>query len=260
MNTITEKLHLVANHLLNPTHNITICLIGCGGTGSLLLSRLARMDYALRQSNKVGFEVMVFDNDIVEDFNVGRQMFSLADVGENKAVISCSKINRNFGTAYEAVPTKFNFKRTANLFITAVDNAQFRSQFDVYFKNACRNNKPYHSEENSYYWMDIGNAKNTGQCVLGSGSIYQNQNANTLDVLPTVIDRFPDLEQHDTSVLQGNGCSSFADKLNDQNLFINDNLSAMASHLLWEMLTVGYINKAGFFLNLNNLKTNPILL
>lgn len=253
-------IHIVDNTLLNATHNISVTLIGCGGSGSLMLSRLARLDYALRNSGKAGLDVTVFDNDTVESYNVGRQMFAIPDIGENKAVISCSKINRNFGTSFKAVDSLFDFKEKSNIFITAVDNAAFRVQFNDYFKSLERINKSYFSNDNSLYWMDLGNSKNIGQCVLGSNRINQGNNSDVISNLPTIIDKFPNLQEQDTEEIQGAGCSSFSEKLNEQNLFVNDSLTAMASHLLWEMLSVGYIEKSGFFMNLETLKTNPILL
>ena len=102
-----ENIHIVPNYFLNATHEISVVLIGCGGNGSLMLSRLARIDYALRNSNRLGLNLTVYDNDIVEEYNIGRQMFSIGDIGENKAVTICSKINRNFCTTFKAVPEKF---------------------------------------------------------------------------------------------------------------------------------------------------------
>ena len=108
--------------------------------------------------------------------------------------------------------------------------------------------------------MDLGNSKNIGQCIIGSAEIDQNNNTNAVSQLKTIIDIFPNLSEMDTEEIQGAGCSSFADKLNEQNLFVNDSLTAMASHLLWEMLVNGFITKQGFFMNLENMKTNPLIL
>lgn len=253
-----EKIHTVPNFFLNPNHEISVVLIGCGGNGSLILSRLARIDYALKNSGKLGLNVTVYDDDFVEDFNVGRQMFSVSDIGENKAVTACSKINRNFLTTFKAIPEKFDFKEKANIYITAVDNAHFRVQFDAFFKNQINQTK--NNYEKTYYWIDLGNSKNIGQCIIGSAEINQGNNENTIAKLDTIIDKYPNLVEMDNEITQGIGCSSFADKLNEQNLFINDALTSMASHLLWELLVNGFITKQGFFINLSNMKTNPLLL
>jgi PRTRC genetic system ThiF family protein len=254
------KSHIAPKYFLNPNHEISIVLIGCGGNGSLLLSRLARIDYALKKSNKLGLKVTVFDDDVVEEFNVGRQMFGVGDIGENKAISLCSKINRNFFATFKAVPKKFDFNTKANIYITAVDNADFRIQFDAFFKSAYSYNKKYENTDDVFYWMDLGNSKNIGQCIIGSAPINQRNNINTISQLKTIIDKYPNLKEMDVEEIQGLGCSSFADKLNEQNLFINDALTAMSSHLLWELFTNGFINSQGFFINLSTLKSNPISL
>ena len=91
------SLHFTDPYLMQPTHPITIILIGVGGSGSLLLARLARLDYALRQMDHPGLHITAYDDDKVEYFNIGRQNFSFNDIGEFKASMMISKINRTFG-------------------------------------------------------------------------------------------------------------------------------------------------------------------
>jgi len=64
----------VRPELFGDFHEVTITVIGCGGTGSLLLARLARVHYALLKIGRKGLQVNVIDDDIVEEHNVGRQM------------------------------------------------------------------------------------------------------------------------------------------------------------------------------------------
>lgn len=251
-----EKIHTTSEYLLNPYHKIKIIVIGCGGNGSLMVSRLARINYALEMSNKLGLEVVVYDDDVVEEYNVGRQMFGIGDIGENKAFTICSKINRNFNTNFRAVQKKYNFQESANIYISCVDNADFRIEFDSFFKKSI-NTKDSHKK--SYYWFDLGNSKNIGQCVVGSADIPQ-ADTNGISTLPTIIDLFGNIKEQDIEEIQGVGCSTFNDKLNEQNLFINDNLTALSSHLLWEILSNGFISKQGFFVNLDTFNTNPIAL
>ena len=73
-------------YLKNPLHPITINLIGVGGTGSLILPRLARLDYALKLLDHSGLMVIAYYYDNVEEFNIGRQNFSVSDLGKNKSV------------------------------------------------------------------------------------------------------------------------------------------------------------------------------
>ena len=52
------------------------------------------------------------------------ELFSLSEVGLNKAVCLATRINRFFGSAWEAIPERYDLKKhgTANIFITCVDN------------------------------------------------------------------------------------------------------------------------------------------
>lgn len=257
------KIHNTSDYVLNPTHPITITLIGCGGTGSLILSRLARIDYALRQGGKPGLDVIVYDDDYVEEFNVGRQMFTVTDIGENKAIALVSKINRSFATYFRAEPKKFNCLTNedslSNIYITAVDTADFRYEFDALFKGMEVLNKNKTSDSDKvYYWLDSGNTKTKGQAILGSVSISQ-PNKDFKSKLPTIIDLYPQIKELDTIEIQGNGCSYF-DKLEEQDLFINDAISVNVCQILWQLLMKGYITRSGFFLNLYDMRTNPILI
>ena len=97
------KLHFTDNYIINPRHPITVNLIGAGGTGSQMLQSLARIDYALYKLGHPGLNVRVFDNDIVTEANIGRQLFSPNDVGLNKADVLVTRINTFFGVNWESV-------------------------------------------------------------------------------------------------------------------------------------------------------------
>ena len=52
---------------------VTILLVGCGGTGSLMLSGLARINEALNMLRIGSLFVNVMDDDIFTETNLGRQ-------------------------------------------------------------------------------------------------------------------------------------------------------------------------------------------
>ena len=87
--------------------------------------------------NHPGLHITAYDDDKVEYYNIGRQNFSSNDIGEFKASVMISKINRTFGLRWKAVNQKFDISlkkpRTANIFITCTDNASFRYDFDTFF-------------------------------------------------------------------------------------------------------------------------------
>ncbi|WP_339652499.1 PRTRC system ThiF family protein [uncultured Maribacter sp.] len=254
------RIHFAPNYFYNPTHPITIALIGVGGTGSLMLARLARMDFALRQTGHPGLHIIAYDSDFVETNNVGRQLYTLSDVGEYKVLHAVNKVNMAFGLQWEGIPTDAipdGENIQANIIITCVDNARFRTLLAKSVKY------PYQGLEyqTMFYWLDIGNSRDTGQFVLGTlfdeKRNMDREDFKMVDKLKNIIDFFPDLDVHDTPRLQGAGCA-YSDKLNEQSLFINDVLVAHASDCLFRLLYHKQIQKHGAFVNLESGKVNSI--
>ena len=92
-----KKIHFTDRYLLNPRHPVTVFVIGAGGTGSQVITNLARMSMALQALGHPGLHVTVFDPDTVSQANIGRQLFSETELGLNKAVSLVTRINRFFG-------------------------------------------------------------------------------------------------------------------------------------------------------------------
>lgn len=92
-----KKIHFTDRYLLNPRHPVTVFAIGAGGTGSQVITNLARMSMALQALGHPGLHVTVFDPDTVSQANIGRQLFSETELGLNKAVSLVTRINRFFG-------------------------------------------------------------------------------------------------------------------------------------------------------------------
>ena len=64
-----KRVHYIDNYLINPQHPVTVNLIGAGGTGSQVLTCLARLDTALRGLGHPGLFITVYDSDIVTEAN-----------------------------------------------------------------------------------------------------------------------------------------------------------------------------------------------
>ncbi|KKM23453.1 hypothetical protein LCGC14_1615080 [marine sediment metagenome] len=256
-----SRIHFAPNYFYNPTHPITVALIGVGGTGSLMLARLARIDFALQQTGHPGLHVIAYDSDTVELNNVGRQLYTLCDVGEYKVVSAVNKVNMAFGLQWQGIPLDAlpdGEDIRANVIITCVDNAKFRMRLAKLLRYPYKGNE----YDSMFYWLDIGNSRDTGQFVLGTlcneKRKLQKEDFEKVDKLKNIIDFFPDLDAHDTAVLQGTGCA-YSDKLNEQSLFINDVLVAHASDCLFRLLYRKQIRKHGAFVNLETGRVNPIL-
>lgn len=259
MNTPKPLMHFTPAYFLNPVHPIKVTLIGAGGNGSQMLSALARIDYALRQLGKMGLEVTVWDPDTVEPSNVGRQLFSTADIGQNKADCLVSRFNRVYGNNWKAIPEEFRHTYPGNSFgniiITCVDNKKVRMEIGKYFP--IEKKKLAQNEYYPFYWLDLGNGQRTGQVILGSNPIDQpeTEQYQSVNRLPTLTDTY-DLEQVDEKE-SGPSCS-LAEALSKQDLFINSSLVQMAASLLWSVFTDYGIEYQGFYMNLDTYRTIPI--
>ena len=104
---IKAKVHFTDNTLINPTNPITVNLIGAGGTGSQVLTALARMNHALTELNHAGLSVRLWDNDMITEANLGRQLFAESELGLYKSVALINRVNRFFGTNWKAETQKF---------------------------------------------------------------------------------------------------------------------------------------------------------
>lgn len=263
------KTHYTEKYLINPEHPVTVQVIGAGGNGSQVLTQLARMDKALKGLGHTGLHVTLFDGDQISESNLGRQLFSQADVGQNKASVLITRYNRFFGTSWKAVPQNFDkgiklIDRSANITITCVDSISVRKEIKKLLSEIpCKNEHPY---SNAYYWMDLGNTQNTGQFVIGTlRNIFQRSSCTnhpdavdeeSVSTLPDVFKKFPEFEkQKDKDT--GPSCS-LAEALERQDLFINSMLSQYAIHTLWRMFRETKINYHGAFINLDTLKIAPI--
>ena len=169
-----NRIHFTDTYLLSPHHPVTVFVIGAGGTGSQVVTNLARMNKALQSLGHAGLHVAVFDPDTVTDANIGRQLFSESEIGLNKAVALVSRINRFFGYGWEAEPCRYSIRkgwnlsetRTANVILTCTDNKA--SRLEVWRILKGQRNPGYTAEGTPLYWMDFGNAATTGQVLIGT--------------------------------------------------------------------------------------------
>jgi len=248
-----KTVHFTVPYIINPTHEITVALIGAGGTGSQTLTCLSRLDASLVALGHPGLFVTVYDPDVVTPANMGRQLFTEQDMGLNKASCLLTRINRFFGTDWDAVSDTYA-GQPANIIITCTDNIASRLYVQNVLKTSQGGNHPY---EDFIYWLDFGNTRTTGQVILGSVDLYQptSEKFKTAGRLPFVTELFDytKIEEKDS----GPSCS-LAQALQKQDLFINSTLAQLGCALLWKLFRECMIEYHGIFLNLDTMKTNPL--
>jgi len=259
MKTIPLKAHFTAPELLNPTNPVSVCLIGAGGTGSQVMTGLARMSHSLQQLGHAGFQVSLWDDDIISEANRGRQLFAECEIGLSKAAALITRTNRFFGTAWKAIEKPFTAHNATGrnaLYISCVDTAAARFEIaQVLSELDLSGNR----SDTPRYWMDFGNGKDTGQVILSTiGNIKQPKSEKFLPVgsLPQVTEEFAEmLREGDTEDLPS---CSLAEALEKQDLFINSALAQMGCSLLWQLLRQGLTTERGFFLNLKDFRSQPL--
>jgi PRTRC genetic system ThiF family protein len=264
MNTLIA-MHYTDNYLINPTNPIMVNLIGAGGTGSRMLTELARMNHSLITLGHAGLQVNLFDDDVITTANQGRQLFADAEVGLYKAVALINRTNRFFGTSWKAITEQFsstNFKSLpnrgrANIYISCVDTVSARFDIATCLKG-CTGSGNFERTK-SLYWLDIGNSQNTGQALLSTIGEIKQPNSNlyrTVSNLPMVTDEFRELLEGQTE--NNEPSCSIAEALEKQDLFINSTLANMGASLLWKLFREGMTKYRGFFLNLGTFRLEPI--
>lgn len=247
-------------HLIHPDlldRRVTVHLVGVGGNGAQMAACLARLDIAMRElGHPHGLHVTAFDADRVSEANVGRQIYSAADVGRHKALVTIHRLNQFYGLDWEAQPMHYEtfqqgsqVRKAADLLISCVDSRSARRHLHhLVFE-------PY---AHYRYWLDLGNTEATAQVVLGQPlGAYHAQRSSRGPRLPCVTELFPELLK-DTIPEDNQPSCSVRVSLASQGLFVNDVAVRFAAHLLYELFSKGRLIAHGVVINLDSKRAGPI--
>ncbi len=234
----------------NNLHRISVTVVGAGGTGSLVMSRLARIHMVLVDMGYKGLNVLLIDNDTVEAGNIGRQMFTEGDIGSFKSDALISKINMAFGLNWDSLPEKYvsGTRIKSNVVVSCVDNIPCRKAIAKHFYDYKVTGQNQHQKH--FLWFDCGNGKNFGQVIM----------TDRMHKLPSVFDIYGDLSKHKRrKSVQGEGCSIW-NKLQDQSLFINDDIAVAFGEMFWTLLRDKRIDYHAAYMNLDSFNRNKALI
>lgn len=241
-------------HTIHPalSEKFGVALVGAGGSGSQMLTCLARLHHAITALGHPGFRVTVYDPDIVSDANVGRQMFAPADVGQPKANVLVHRINQFFGITWGAIPERIGrLEYEDRLVISCVDTRASRRELNIMMQR----------RSGARYLLDLGNRAADGQVLLG-----QYQHADQPEKyfrppghtdLPRPYDLLPELIDS-TGAEDDTPSCSLAEALERQELFVNDDVTRAASLILWNLLRHGQISWHGAFVNCLTGRRSPL--
>ena len=237
------------NQLLLPdawnSETVSIVIVGAGGTGSQMADQIASMQKTLMAIDHPGFEVRLFDGDEVSASNVGRQRFTQSDIGLNKAIILCHRINAFYSLDWVPVPRAATMSdlASADLIITCVDKAGFRAEVG----------KKRQKDGQVQIWCDTGNAESSAQVVLG----HRGDAPDGQLRVPNVFDLYPELANMQSEDKQAPSCSA-EEAIQRQAWPINRLVAIAASDLLWTLFRKGRITHHGAQIQLDPLSVVPM--
>ncbi|QTD94335.1 PRTRC system ThiF family protein [Burkholderia anthina] len=242
--------HLTPAHFISD-QRVNVLLIGCGGTGSQMLTGLARLNHALVELGHPGLHVTAFDADTVSAANVGRQMFSPTDIGQHKSVVLVHRLNAFFGLDWCGRPVHAGadaiVRGAPDLVVMCVDSAAARAKLATFLWNS------------KCYLMDLGNRASDGQVVFGASTLTAgNQASNGSAPLRWPYELLPELI--DTTIPEDDTPScSLAEALERQELFINQAVVTQGLAILWEFFRHARLTWCGAFVNLKTGNVRPII-
>ncbi len=231
---------------------VDIYVVGCGGTGSYLSQRLARLAGHCRE---MGIEVnlTLVDHDRVEPKNLWRQLFVAPEVGQHKAEALAVRYARGFG-----LPIRFYNERIRaghinaasryrdgwlRLVVGCVDTTGARCDIE----NIVR------GWSGRLWWLDCGNDHHNGQVILGNRGDIEGPEVSPLGYctalpLPSVV--APELvEGQDPPEGEGGHCADDA-AANVQGLMVNEAVASFAAHYIYRMVVLRDLDMSATYFNL----------
>ena len=210
-----------------------IVVVGLGGTGSHLARNLARLLVHRRQNSQSIPELVFVDPDIVEEKNIGRQLFSPAELHQPKAIALARRYNYTFGLEIKAICEPLDAKKHIgrnDLICGCVDNYHARREI---------------ARAEGHTWIDAGNDFDHGQVVIGNNSDWESVfrgldsgREKHSSVLPNAGLLFPSLleaEEQDEAVDTQLSCAELVAR-GEQHLYINDFMANLVTHYVYQLL------------------------
>ena len=209
-----------------------VVLVGLGGTGSIWARSVCRLVWDLAQRGRHLPGLTFIDPDVVELKNVGRQMFTPADIGAPKAETLAKRFSYALGIEVRWRNEAFDADKHVEsdvLLLGAVDNHLARREL----VRAC--------EKYQLCYVDAGNAHQSGQVVVGNcgdperiSAGLRNQRAAWLPhvglVFPQILEPAPDPVPDPNA-----SCADLVEQ-GIQHLLINEAVATVAAHYTYRLL------------------------
>ena len=234
----TLQIDPVLPYVVPAMAHVTVALVGCGGTGSHLAQSLARLAAHCRDTAGAPEVSLTFiDGDTVEPKNVGRQLFSDADVGTNKAQALAARFSAVFGLRIQAIPHMLaeavavrTLPGSYGIVIGAVDGAAGRRAITTQLGGI--------SAAEWRLWLDCGNHESSGQVCIGSvltaSLLHRSLQAGICGRLPAPSLLYPELLKDAPKRRRADCAAAMQD--NAQSLMVNQTMAAIAAQYLYQVI------------------------
>jgi len=230
-----------------------VILVGCGGIGAYAAQHIGRIMHCLYRENK-GIHLTLVDPDVVEEANIGRQLFCAAEIGQSKAEALVRRYGHAWGLNCSSYVGRYDESLILGADITilvgCVDNAEARKSLHETLR---QNEGPL---DPRIWWLDAGNLYDTGRVLFGSAyGISDLKGAFMKEgqcfALPSPALQSPGLLQPQPEELPGANlsCAEMAMR-NMQSLNINARIAAELSDFLTRALLTHDLKRFGCELNL----------
>lgn len=227
----------------NPLRKLKVIVIGCGGTGSELVSKLFKMDCTVKALGGAGFDIYLVDDDVVSPSNIGRQNYWAVDIGKPKASVLAKRFNTFGGTNYLAKIERYTDKELSNSVVFGcVDNAKTRKLI----------HKAFAKKGHNVVWIDCGNDSSSSHVVMGINAKVGKENV----YIPSVYDLFK--KQLNSDKRKDEPSCSMQEAVAKQDIGINDATAQQAVQMLWQLYRHGQIAYHGTVLDLRQGSCSPI--
>lgn len=244
-----HAVHRLKGQLLrNP---ISIAVVGCGGTGSAVISGLPYLHHALfAGGHPSGLKAYAIDGDRVSETNCVRQPFTTSEIGLYKAHVLIQRLNIFWGLDWMGIPTYVRHGRDVpevDFLISCVDTRAARQTLAriVRLKTRCFR-----------YWLDLGNNASSGQFVLGE-PLRPNRKGTAMR-LPCVDELFPQIVNPELDARDTLPACSAAESLIRQEPYINSMLAHHALGMLARLFRHGEVAYHGGFISQETGRVTPL--
>jgi len=263
---ILPPAHYLDKQIAQTVHPVLVNLIGVGGTGSHVLLALADINQTLLNLGGPGLVVRAFDAKKVASHNLGRQRFSEAEIGMEKADALINRINRCTGTYWRAMIHAFSEDYelslqkylSAQITISCVDTVKARFEIERILLRYVANEQD-NVRESPSYWLDFGNGRDFGQVFLSTLQSIEQPSSKEYNPVPTLPIFTQEYRQWLESIDDRDGPScSTAEALSRQDMFVNPILANCGCRLLWRLLIEGKTTTRGIFVNAGEYKMVPV--